>query len=139
MRLSEPDQVHQSTLLNTMSEYQEHSLETVDLTILERISEDDVTAWLVARLHQLRESGVEMSSMDLECWFRNFHGKSSYVTRFGGHGANQCAGQPTVKEMVKELRKKQLDDPAGKAREKRDKARRLIKEAERLEVIAKSI
>jgi len=123
-----------------MSEYKKHPIESVDLSILDRISEDEITAWMAARLHKLRVDGVEIYTLDLDCWHRSSYGNVQYYdTRFGGHGGGQCDGQPTVKELVRKLRTKQLNDPAGKAMEKRAKARRLIKEAERLEVIAQSI
>lgn len=122
-----------------MSQYLEHPEAGIDLSILDRISETEVAAWMVARVHKLRLGGFEVGSMELDCWVRDYRSGRTYDTSFKAHGGGQFAYAPNIRAMLKELRQKQADDPAGKAMERRSKARRLLKEAERLEEIAREI
>lgn len=123
-----------------MSEYKKHLIEEIDLTILDRITEAEVAAWMAARMVQIREAGCPIESMDCEVWHRRYYSKEEYYdTKFGGHALGKCAGDQTSAAMVTELREKCANNPRERAREKRDEARRAMAAAEKLEAMADSI
>ena len=107
---------------------------TVDPTVLDRVSEDDVRQWMLAKLLQIRAAGVLANSFDLRCWFWD-HRRNEFEMSadFNLHGTGNCTEGPTVAHAVAELRVKVASDPAAKAQKARSKSRELLKRAEELE------
>lgn len=115
----------------------------VDMSILNRITEEDVCMWLAAQMQNLRNQGVPIGHVDVACWFRDYRDGKYYDTCFNGHDPGHCLGwaltHPTLNGVARELRRKALGDPSKTAECKRREARALLKEAEELEQAAKGI
>jgi len=123
-----------------MSEYIKHEISGLDMTILDRITEAEITEWMCARMHAAREAGTPIGSMDCEVWHRDYRRPEAYYdTKFGGHAVGKCASGQTSAEMIAELKEKVANNPRERAREKRDEARRAMAEAEKLEALADSL
>lgn len=111
----------------------------VDPTILDRVSEEDVRQWMLAKLLQIRAAGVLARSFDLKTWFWDYRLNPEMSADFGLHGTGNCADGPTVAQAVAELRVKVASDPAAKAQKARSKSRELLKRAEELERQAEAL
>lgn len=122
-----------------MSEYQNHSIEAIDITILERISEEEIAAWMAAKAHTLQSPGLPLESLDIDLWHREGYSKSGYDTGFKIYAGGKHGRGATIAEAVREVREKLADNPASRAAEKRRQARAAIKEAEKLEKLAASL
>lgn len=105
----------------------------VDPTVLERVSEEDVRQWMLAKLLQIRAAGVLAQSFDLKIWFWDYRSSPEMSADFTLHGTGNCSDGPTVAQAVAELRVKVASDPAAKAQKARRKSRELLKRAEELE------
>lgn len=109
---------------------------TVDMTILERITEADATMWIAARLAKIRETTPQCNNLQLEADFRQYRDEQYYDANFAGHGLDKCAlTHPSVESMHAELREELLGNPKARARENKRKAAVLLKEAEELEAL----
>lgn len=107
-----------------------------DATILERISEADVTMWIAARLAQLRETTPQIYNLQTEADFRKYRDEEYYDVNWSGHALDKCAlTHTTVESMAKELRQELLGNPKARAAEAKRKAAALMKEAEELEAL----
>ena len=109
-------------------------IETVDMTILERISEADVTMWMACALAKLRETMPQCSNLQLQSDFRHYGGEHYYDACWAGHALDKCAiTHPSIESMHQELHQELHKNPKARALEARSKAQRLLKEAEELE------
>lgn len=124
----------------TASEYVEVEPQDVDLLILDRITEDDVAKWLIARLCKMRAGGVPVSHIDLQVWYRNYG--TSFASpvnehfdyTFNGHALDSCVlTMGSTARVEEELRNLVNGDAQGRANRKRLEAKRLLAEAEELE------
>lgn len=107
---------------------------TVDMTILDRISDADATMWIAARLAKLREKMPQCSNIQLQADFRNYRPESYYDASWAGHALDKCAlSHNSVESMRQELHQELHNNPKARASEARSKAQRLLKEAEELE------
>ncbi|PAW76803.1 MAG: hypothetical protein B9S32_13780 [Verrucomicrobia bacterium Tous-C9LFEB] len=109
--------------------------EQLDLTILDRVSEADVQHWLLATLHLLRNELSQLTTLDLNV--SRYEGCDSYRFGVGAHGGGKCSvGERDVAAAISELRVELYNRPDEKAREKREAAARLLREAAELELLA---
>ena len=60
-----------------------------DATILERISEADVTMWIAARLAQLRETTPQIYNLQTEADSRKYRNDESYGVNWSVHPLEQ--------------------------------------------------
>lgn len=111
-----------------------------DPEILTRISESDVTLWIAAKLHQIREqTKLPIYYMDLEVWARS-NRDNPYDMNWSMHAPDVCAlTHDTIESAVAEVRETLLGDPKAKAEKKRWEAKSLLEEAEHLEKLSKGV
>lgn len=124
--------------MSAMSEHRKTEVKDIDLTILERISEADVVAWMVAKMHHLRgTSDPTFYHLDLDCWRRDYYRETSYDTSFGvSLAGGRGFTHPTVESALVAARLEQANQPLERAKKKRAKARDLNEEAATLEQLA---
>lgn len=100
-----------------------------DPSILSRVSESDVMAWMAARLAQIR-SELPVHTMQLEVWYRNYESEY-YDTAWTMHTDGECVlSFPSTSSAMEEVRNLLDMNPIAKAEEKRRNAKRLMDEAD---------
>lgn len=110
---------------------------TVDMTVLDRISETEVAMWIAARLAKLRGTTPQCNNLQLEADFRQYRDEEYHDVNWSGHALDKCAlTHTTVESMHAELRQELLGNPKARAIEAKRKAAALMKEAEQLEALA---
>lgn len=113
------------------------TIEPVDASILDRITEADVEMWMAARLQQVRETLPAASRLDFNASFRYFCKVKDYYVHWGIHAADKCSGtSPSSAAAFKTVRDALLDNPKARAAEARRKAKDLLDDAEKLEALA---
>ena len=111
-------------------------IENIDASILDRITEDDVTMWIAAKLQQTRETLPQASSLGVNLHRFNFCHDDHISADWGMHAADKCSGtSPTVNAALKAVRDELMDHPARRAAEARRKAKDLLEEAAQLEAL----
>lgn len=112
-------------------------VEAVDLSILDRITQSDIEAWMLAKLKSLRlQTKLPACTLQLTASLADWSRPPYFYPSWNMHAASACAYDERLEKVVEKVTQELLGDPAGKARDKRDKARRLLKEAEKLEKLA---
>ena len=111
-------------------------IENIDASILERISEDDVTMWIAARLEQIRETLPQAVALGVKLHRFNFARDAHINADWGMHAADKCSGtSPSVAAALKNVRDELMDHPAHRAAEARRKAKDLLEEAAQLDAL----
>lgn len=106
--------------------------------IIKEITEEQVTAWMVAKMQRIIDKGFPLTSMRLEVWRRQFRQDEAYFDSCTViHAAGKAGMGEDFTESFLDLRQCLANDPATQAAEKRRDAARAIKEAEQLEALAK--
>ncbi len=106
-------------------------------SILERISEQDVQNWLAAKLHQLHAEFSPLVTLEISARHCEYATEKYYDLSVTAHGGGKCAtSKPNICTAVEELRNELLSRPSEEAREKRVRAKRLLREAKELENLA---
>lgn len=109
---------------------------TTDISILDRISEQDIHEWLKARFRQIKETQLE-SITSFNLTVHNF-GYGNTEVWSGMHAAGECVTtEADTAAAATELRAKLMGNPESKALQKRREAESLLKEAQQLEALAK--
>ena len=122
-----------------MSEYKKHSISEIETSILDRITEDEIVAWMIARMHNLKTESFPISNLELEVWHRNYRGDEHYDSRFSFYVAGEHGYGQTIAIGVREVREKIAGNPQSKAAEKRREAAAATREAEKLEALARTL
>lgn len=122
-----------------MSERREITVSKIDHTILERISEDEICMWLVARFHKIAELGNFATSLSIDVHDRShYRAPEPYLdVSFTMHGADKVAFvHRTIDSAVADLHEQLLDNPKARAAKKRAEARRALEQADAIEAAA---
>lgn len=111
-------------------------IENIDASILDRITEDEVTMWIAARLQQIRENLPQASCLGVNVHRFNFCHDPHISADWGMHAADKCSGtSPSVAAALKAVRDELMDHPAKRAAEARRKAKDLLEEAAEIEAL----
>lgn len=111
-------------------------IENIDPSILDRISEDDVTMWIAARLQQVREKFPQASSLGVTLHRFNFCRDDRISADWSMHAADKCSGtSPTIAAALKTVRDELMNHPERRAAEARRKAKDLLEEAAQLDAL----
>lgn len=122
-----------------MSERREITVSQIDHAILERISEDEIGMWLVARLHNIRAAGLLANNLTVDTDDRShFRSPEPYLNvSFTMHGAGKVAmTHRTIDSAITELREQIMDNPKARAAKMRAEARRALEQADEIEAAA---
>lgn len=112
-------------------------IETVDQTILTKITEAEVLQWLAARLNQIRETLPAASSLGVDVHYFQFCRDEHLSASWGIHAADKCSGtSPDTATALRTVRDELLNNPQRRAAEARRKAKDLMEEAAQLEALA---
>ena len=109
------------------------------MAILERISEAEVRQWFVAKVHGMREAGLPVWTLDMECWWRNYSGEEYYDVGFGGYVCGESVSDAGVRGVLVKMWKKLNGNPEDRAAVKRDRAKALLEEAQELEALSEKL
>ena len=106
--------------------------------ILTRVTEADVVAWLAEKLRVVREATkLPVTSIEIEANARHFYGEKYIDVSWSMHGVGGLAlNHTTIGLGLKDLAEDILGNPKEKAADARDKARRLMAEAENFDRIS---
>ena len=111
-------------------------IENFDTIILDEISEEQIAAWMAAKLCIMRKT-LPVSCVSITANFRDYRNDDHYDVHWGAHAADKCTGtQPDTKACMDELKQELLDNPKKRAEMARWKAKELLKEAAELEALA---
>jgi len=116
-----------------------HEIAEIDASILERISEDEVAAWLVAKTNSLMSPELPVECIESEVWHRKTYREEYYDHGYKVYAAGKHGYGGTVAEAAADAREKIADNPRSRAAEKRREAQTALKEAEKLEALANSL
>lgn len=98
---------------------------------MNQITEKEVTEWMIARLNQIRETGLKARVMSVSV---NLYDQKCPKTDWTMHTVEECVvSQPSSTEAEGNLRKLCFCEPAIIAGRKRDEAKRLLEQADELE------
>jgi hypothetical protein len=111
-------------------------IENFDTIILDQISEEQIAAWMAAKLCIMRKT-LPVSCVSITANFRDYRNDDHYDVNWGAHAADKCTGiQPDTKACMDVLKQELLDNPKKRAEMARWKAKELLKEATELEALA---
>lgn len=102
-------------------------IDDADLSILQRISEDDVEKWLLAKMRQYRQAGLPVDSMTANVMEFQSRGEPRVCRDFSVQTSMECASRPSADAAAVALLKAER---AAGSRGKRERAEQLLKEAE---------
>lgn len=112
-------------------------IETVDESILSRISEADVANWMAAKHNEIRQGIPQASGIELESNFRKYRDEQYFDVSWSMHALDKCAlNHNSIASACREIRQELLNNPRQRAAEARAKANALLKEAEELESVS---
>ena len=109
------------------------------MSILDRITEDEIAAWMVAKAQSLQSQSLPLECLDSDLWHRRDHKGSYYDVGFKIYAGGKHGHGATIAEAAREVREILADNPLSRAAEKRREARAALKEAEKLETLAASL
>lgn len=79
--------------------------EAVDLDVLSRITEAEVEAWLLAKLHRMRESNPDIHYLTVAANARPWvHGTTVDTTQWTVHNEQSCNFAPDLQSALAGLR-----------------------------------
>lgn len=111
-------------------------IENFDTIILDQITEEQVAAWMAAKLCIMRKT-LPVGCVSITANFRDWRNDEHYDVSWGAHAADKCTGtQPDTKSCMEVLKQELLDNPKKRAETARWKAKELLKEAAELEALA---
>lgn len=114
-----------------MIDYKRH--DAVDMSILGRITENEVELWMAAKLQSIRESGTKINSMSIATTPRDWAPSPHIDTQWCLHAADKCDMGTSIDVTLSRLIEQVKNNPHKRAIEARQKAARLIKTAEAIE------
>ena len=111
-------------------------IENFDTIILDQITEEQVAAWMAAKLCIMRKT-LPVGCVSITANFRDWRNDERYDVSWGAHAAVKRTGtQPVTKSCMDVLKQELLDNPKKRAEMARWKAKELLKEAAELEALA---
>lgn len=117
-----------------MSDFKQ--IDKIDPSILDRVSEEDVTAWVAAKLQSLKPA-IPASCLSVTMHdFSSIRGER-FSLSWSLHAADKCSGtSPDVATAFRTVRQELLNRPKERAADIRAKANSLLKEAAQLEELS---
>jgi hypothetical protein len=105
-----------------------------------QITEQQVCEWMSARLLAFRAAGLPVHAMSLNAILYFPERETAPQTNWNLHACGECVGSEPSSQAAFDLLRETLNgDPKSKAREKRQNAEWLLKEAEELEAIVPAL
>lgn len=104
----------------------------------ENITEQQVAAWLRAKLIAIRAGGFEVRTIDISVHWPTWDtALNEPVTNWSMHAHGECVvAQYNCESAIESLRRLVYNDPAAKAKAIREEAARLLQRAAQFESVA---